>query len=402
MSARRISDRVFWVGALDWDRRLFDSLVPLPDGTTYNAYVIRGSQATALIDTVDPTMTHVLQENLTSLDVGKLDYIICNHAEQDHSGSLPDILARFPSAKVVCTPRCAELLSLLLHIPGDRLVTVQDGETLSLGDLTLEFIHAPWVHWPETMLTYLREESTLFPCDLFGSHLAASELSALESPQLGEAIKRYYAEIMMPFARNIAKHLERLGNYEIARICPSHGPIYDRPEYVLALYREWVLAEPKNLATIAYVTMHGSTRMLTDHLVAALIARGVGVERFDLVGVDIGRLAMSLVDAATVLIGTPTVLAGPHPSAVYAAHLVNALRPKAKFVGVYGSYGWGTRADEQLAAQLTNLRPQVLDSVLVKGMPRSEDYAAIDRLADTIASKHAEAGLKSRTPESRS
>jgi flavorubredoxin len=117
------------------------------------------------------------------------------------------------------------------------------------------------------------------------------------------------------------------------------------------------------------------------------------VERFDLIGVDLGRLAMSLVDAATLLIGTPTVLTGPHPSAVYAAHLVNALRPKLRFVGVYGSYGWGTRAAEHLAAQLTNLKPQLLDSVLVKGMPRDEDYQALDRLADAVASKHTEAGL---------
>jgi flavorubredoxin len=164
----------------------------------------------------------------------------------------------------------------------------------------------------------------------------------------------------------------------------------------MGLYKEWAQGDPKNMVTVAHVTMHGSTRMLTDHLIANLIGRGVGVERFDLTGVDTGRLAMSLVDSATLLIGTPTVLAGPHPAAAFAATLVNALRPKLRFVGVYGSYGWGTRTAEQLAAQLTNLRPQVLDSVLVKGMPREEDYQALDRLAETVASKHAEAGLAAR------
>ncbi|HDN05925.1 MAG TPA: MBL fold metallo-hydrolase, partial [Candidatus Bathyarchaeota archaeon] len=143
MKPRKLKTNVYWVGAVDWDRRLFDELIPLPDGTSYNAYLIKGSEKTVLIDTVDPTMTNFLTSNLQLLKVKNIDYIIANHAEQDHSGTLPQILKLYPNAKVIATPKCKDLLMELLLIPEYKIVTVKDGETLSLGDKTLEFIHAP-------------------------------------------------------------------------------------------------------------------------------------------------------------------------------------------------------------------------------------------------------------------
>ena len=160
-----------------------------------------------MIDTVDPTMTDVLIRNLRGLEVGGIDYVVANHAEQDHSGSLPKILDLYPGAKVVCTPKCKDLLMDLLLIPEDKFITVADGETLSLGNKTLEFIHAPWVHWPETMLTYLREDHVIFTCDFLGSHLATSGLFVTDEARVYEAAKRNYAEIMMPFRTTIRKNL---------------------------------------------------------------------------------------------------------------------------------------------------------------------------------------------------
>ncbi|MCK4477565.1 MBL fold metallo-hydrolase, partial [Candidatus Bathyarchaeota archaeon] len=161
MKPRKLKADVHWVGAVDWDRRLFDELIPLPDGTSYNAYLVKGSEKAALIDTVDPPMASVLINNLNRLEVKNLDFVVANHAEQDHSGTLPQILKMYPNAMVVATPKCKNLLMELLLIPENRIMTVKDRETLSLGDKTLEFIHAPWVHWPETMLTYLREDKIL-------------------------------------------------------------------------------------------------------------------------------------------------------------------------------------------------------------------------------------------------
>ena len=390
MSNVKLAEGVYWVGAIDWDRRLFDSLIPLPDGTSYNSYVIAGGEKTALIDTVDPTMQDVLLNQLNRLGIENIDYVVANHAEQDHSGTLPQVLERYPAAKVVATPRCKDMLMDLLMIPEEKFIAVNDKETISLGDRTLEFIYAPWVHWPETMLTYLREDRILFPCDFFGSHLATSDLYVTDEGQVYEAAKRYYAEIMMPFRTNIEKNLEKIEDYVIDIIAPSHGPVYDKPEFILKAYHSWVFDEPKNIVVLPYISMHGSTHKMVECLVEALVQRGVTVKQFDLTVTDIGKLAMALVDAATVVIGTPTVLAGPHPSVVYAAFLANALRPKLRFVSVIGSYGWGGKAVEQLAAMLPNLKVEILEPVLCKGFPKEDDFKALDSLATTIAEKHKE------------
>ena len=390
MSNIKLAEGVYWVGAIDWDRRLFDSLIPLPDGTSYNSYVIKGSEKTALIDTVDPTMQDVLINQLNRLGIENISYIVANHAEQDHSGALPRVLERYAEAKVVATPRCKDMLIDLLMIPEEKFIAVNDKETISLGDRTLEFIHAPWVHWPETMLTYLREDKILFPCDFFGSHLATSDLYVTDGGQVYEAAKRYYAEIMMPFRTTIQKNLEKIRDYAIDIIAPSHGPVHDKPEFILKAYHSWAFDEPKNIVILPYISMHGSTRKMVEYLVEALVQRGVTVKQFDLTVTDIGKLAMALVDAATVVIGTPTVLAGPHPNVVYAAFLANALRPKLGFVSIIGSYGWGGKTVEQLAAMLPNLKVEILEPVLCKGFPKEDDFKALDSLAATIAQKHKE------------
>jgi len=388
MKPRKIKEGIYWVGAVDWDRRLFDDLIPLPDGTSYNAYLIQGSEKTALIDTVDPTTSHVLLDRLDQLNVERIDYVIANHAEKDHSGTLPQVLERYPAAQVVCTPKCKGMLVDMLLAPEDRILAVDDGATLSLGDRTLEFIHAPWVHWPETMLTYLREDKILFPCDFFGSHLATTDLYVTDEGRVYEAAKRYYAEIMMPFRKIIQKNLKKVQGYDISLIAPSHGPMYDRPEFILEAYHDWVFGEPKNIVVLPYISMHGSTRVMVNYLVDALVEKGVTVEQFNLAVTDIGKLAMALVDAATIVIGSPTVLTGAHPNVVYAAYLANALRPKTKFVSIIGSYGWGGKMVQQLAGMISNLKVEVLDPVVIQGHPRDEDFAALDKLAATIAEKH--------------
>jgi flavorubredoxin len=386
MVVRKIKSDIFSVGSIDWDRRLFDELIPLPDGTTYNSYVIR-SEKTALIDTVDPTKTHELVSALEELDV-TIDYIIANHAEQDHSGSIPHILELYPKAEVVTNSKCKKLLVDLLLIPEEKVVTIRDGEKLSLGDRTLEFILAPWVHWPETMLTYLREDKILFSCDLFGSHLATSDLFVEDEAKVYESAKRYYAEIMMPFRASIRSHLKKVEALEVDIIAPSHGPLYKNPQIILDAYREWVSDTVKNEVVIPYVSMHGSTQAMVDYFVDALMKRDIAVKPFNLTVTDIGELAMALVDACTIVIASPTVLTGPHPSAVYCAYLANVLRPKTKVVSVIGSYGWGGKMIETLTQLTANLHAEVLEPVLIKGYPREEDFMLLDNLADEILKKH--------------
>lgn len=392
MHKRKIKENIYWLGAVDWDRRLFDSLIPLPDGTSYNAYLVEGSEKTVLFDTADPAMADQLMAQLD--EVPGIDFIISHHAEQDHSGSIPKVLEKFPEAKVITTPKAKQMLIDLLKVPENAFVTVTDGETLSLGNKTLKFIHTPWVHWPETMVTYLEEDRILFSCDFFGSHIATSDLFVTDQGRVYEAAKRYFAEIMMPFRNIIKNNIEKLEGYDIQMIAPSHGQIYDQPAWIIDAYREWILGAPKNTVVLPYVSMHASTKIMVDHLLSSLVSKGVRVELFNLTVTDIGKLAMALVDAGTIVVGTPTVLAGPHPLAAYCAFLANALRPKAQFLSIIGSYGWGGKTVETLAGMIPNLKVEVLDPVLCKGAPSENDFIALDKLADSIAKKHAEHGFK--------
>lgn len=391
MLKRKIKDNIYWMGSVDWDSRLFDALVPLPDGTSYNAYLIEGSEKTALLDTDEP---HMVKEFMAQLEsVSKIDYIVSHHAEQDHSGIIMQVLEKYPEAKVVCTPKAKGMLSDLLQIPEDYIVPVGDGEKLSLGDKTLQFVHTPWVHWPETMATYLEEDKILFSCDFFGSHIASADLFVTDECRVYEAAKRYFAEIMMPFRKVIQKNLVKLSSYDIDMIAPGHGQIYPRPEFILDAYQEWALGEPKNTVVLPHVSMHESTQMMVDHLITELVERGVRVEPFNLAVTDIGKLAMALVDAATIVVATPTVLAGPHPYAAYATFLANALKPNTKYLSIIGSYGWGGKTVDTLAGMIPNLKVEVIDPILCKGVPREDTLTALTNMAETIATKHKENGF---------
>ena len=392
MKPRKIKDNIYWMGFVDWDSRLFDSLIPLPDGTSYNAFLIEGSKKTVLIDAVESGLFYELEAQLNN--VAKLDYIISLHAEQDHSGCIPQILSRYPDAKLITSPKAKRILIDLLHISEESIITVKDGETLSLGDKTLEFILTPWVHWPETMVAYLKEDKILFSCDFFGSHIATTDLFVVDEGRVYEAAKRYYAEIMMPFRNVVKKNLEKIAAYDIDLIAPSHGQIYPRPSFIIDAHKDWIDGPLKNKVVIPYVSMHQSTKKMVDFFISSLVEKGVSVEQFNLVVTDIGKLAIALVDAGTIVIGTPTVLAGPHPSAVYGAFLANALRPKTKFLSIIGSYGWGGKTVETLAGMIPNLKVEVIEPVLVKGSPSENDFKALENLAETIATKHKEQGLK--------
>ncbi len=385
---RKIKDRIFEVGAIDWDRRLFDELVPLPDGTSYNSYLIFGSEKTALIDTVEPFKKRIFLEHLKETGVEKIDYLISNHAEQDHSGCIPVILDMYPECKVVTNPKCKAFLIDHLMIPEDRFIEVNDWDKLSLGDKTLEFILTPWVHWPETMSTYLVEDKILFSCDFFGSHRATSNLFVKDEYKVVEDAKRYYAEIMMPFRKFIERNIEKVEKREIEMIAPSHGPVYNKPSLIIDAYKDWISERVENKVLIPYVSMHDSTQIFVDALVEKFINAGIEVIPYNLTVTDIGELAMALVDSATVVFGSPYVLGGLHPGAVYSAYLTNALRPKVKFISMIGSYGWGGKGVDQLKSLLANLKAEWIEPVLTKGHPKQKDFDNLDRLVADIAERH--------------
>lgn len=388
VAIQELKSGIYSVGVRDWSRRLFDELIPLPDGTSYNSYLLKGTEKIALIDSVDTSKGEELLANLKTLGLTHIDYVICNHAEQDHSGSIPAVLGAYPMAKVVTNEKCRGFLQDLMHIPTERFITINDGETLSLGNWTLEFVFTPWVHWPETMGTFLREEGIFFSCDFFGSHMATSHLFVHDEHKVVADAKRYFAEIMMPFRSFIRKNIVRVEQLGVKMIAPSHGPVYDKPALIIDAYKDWVSDRVTNTVVLAYVSMHGSTEKMAYHLTDALIQKGIEVKVFNLTHTDSGDLAMALVDAATVVLGSSTVLGGPHPAAVYAATLLNALKPKVKFASIFGSYGWGGRTVEVITANISNLKVELIEPVLHKGDPTGTEFSKLDQMADAIAERH--------------
>ena len=392
MTSNQIMHDVFFVGAVDYKRRLFDELIPLPEGTSYNSYLVKGNDKTVLIDSVDPPMLDTLLENLSGLGIEKIDYIISQHGEQDHSGSIPELINRFPQVQIITNKKCMNTLIDHLQIPEDKFIIVEDGGELSLGNKTFKFILTPWVHWPETMSTYLVEGKILFSCDFFGSHYATDKVMLSESgwDKIEPAAKRYFGEIMLPFATSIRKNIEKLKNYDIELIAPSHGPVHDDISLIMDSYKEWSSDKLSSKVIIPYVSMHGSTEIMARHLRSSLEKKGIEVLLFHLTEDDLGDLAAALIDAATIVIATPTVLAGPHPQAIYAAYLAKVLRPKVRFISIIGSYGWGGKTVEILADIVSTLKAEILDPVIIKGHPKDEDLKAIEDLADKISLKHSE------------
>ena len=393
MKFQEIKNNIYYCGLNDCDRRIFDELIPLEHGTSYNSYLVKGLEKTALIDTMYPPKTTEYLKRLSENQIGKIDYIIANHGEQDHSGSIPALLEKYPNAIVITNPKCAENIRNMLHVPAEKIREIADGEEISLGDKTLKLIFAPGVHWPDTMFTYIKEDNVICTCDFLGAHYTFNDVFAVESEALYKSAKRYYAEIMMPFRMMCKRYTQMIKDMNVDMILPSHGPVHKNPSYILDAYTDWTSDSPKNLVVLPYVSMYNSTKEMIDKLSADLEKAGVETFKFDIVDDDLGDLAMALVDAATMVMGTSMVLAGPHPMAVNVAYLAAVLRPKAKFASIIGSYGWGGKLFDVIVNMLSPLKLDLIDPIQIKGKPTEEDFKKVDEMAKAIVKKHKSIGL---------
>ncbi|MDY0129901.1 MAG: FprA family A-type flavoprotein [Methanosarcina vacuolata] len=386
-SVPEIARDVFWVGAKDWNRRMFDALVPLPQGTSYNAYLVKGKEKTALIDTVNPGFEEEFEDKINLVSsLEKLDYLIMNHAEPDHSSAIRYIMDRAPGSVLVTTERGVKMARLYHDLPDARIKVVADGDVIDLGGKNLHFIEAPWLHWPETMFTYLPEDKVLFPCDFFGAHTAQGVYDE-DLEDLIPLAKRYYGEIMMPFGNMGAKALEKIKDLDIAIIAPSHGPIYKTPQRILEPYTKWTAGKTDNKALIVYVSMWGSTKLMVRTIAETLLKEGVDVRIYDLEVADTGDIARELVDSRAVIIGAPTVLAGMHPLALYGTYLVKALKPPAKYGVILGSFGWGGGALKQAGDILVPSKMEIIGTLQVKGKPSEEDLKKVEEIGRELAKK---------------
>ncbi|NLM77775.1 MAG: FprA family A-type flavoprotein [Ruminococcaceae bacterium] len=388
-----VGERIYEVGASHPERQLFDCLMPTPHGTTYNAYLVMGSEKTALIDAVDPEKTDILLNNLKESGVTQIDYLITLHTEQDHSGSNTAVLSRYPMARVVGSEKIRDMLETHLHYDPGQVMVIKEGDKLDLGDRTLQFMMIPFAHWPDNMMVYLEEERILFSSDLFGSHYATPKMFATSSAEQRLAAKSYFAEIMMPFRAQISRYTAKVRQLKPRLIAPAHGPVWYDPDVILSRYERWTGDAVKKLVTIPYISMHDSTQVLVERLAVKLSAQGLSVvcrnlgNRPDSLTLETGHFIMDLVDAAAVVLATPTVLGGPHPNMAYAAMIANAVRPKTKFMAMVGSYGWATQAEKTLTALTGNIKAERLPTLLVKGLPTQDDLVKVDELASELGQR---------------
>ena len=388
MKFQEIKNRIYYCGINDCERKIFDELIPLEHGTTYNSYLVKGSEKTAIIDANYPPKADEYLKNLEDNGVVSVDYIIANHGEQDHTGVLPKLLEKYPNAKVVTNQFCKNNIMEMVLVPDDKFIVVKNGDELSLGDKTLKFYLAPGVHWPDTMFTHIVEDNLLCTCDFLGAHLTFNDVFAVEGKELEHSAKRYYAEIMMPFRKMVQKYVKQVREINPDMVLPSHGPVHKNPDFILKLYEDWSSDEAKNLVVLPYVSMYGSVEEMIDYLIKKLNNAGIETLKYDIIRGDLGDLAMALVDAKTIVLGSSMVLASPHPASANIAYLANVLNPKAKYATVIGSYGWGGDLINKLTGMFTTFKPEIIEPILVKGKPKTDTFEKLDVMAETIIEKH--------------
>lgn len=393
MAFKKIKENILYAGMNDSDRLIFDELIPLDKGTSYNSYIVKGSEKTAVIDTMYPKFTKEYIKSFDDNGITKVDYIIANHGEQDHSGSIPALLEKFPQAVVVTNATCANNIKEMLLIPDEKIKIIKHNDELSLGDKTLQFIIAPGVHWPDTMFTYIKEDNIICTCDFLGAHYIFDDVFAVPSKELEKSAKKYFAEIMMPFSTVCRKYTQQIKDMNVDMILPSHGPVHKNPNYILDLYEDWAGEKGKNLVLLPYVSMYNSTEEMIDYLAEKLEQKGIPSIKYDMVTGNLGDLAIALVDGTTIIIGTSMVLANAHPAAFYTVYLASLLKPKAKIASFIGSYGWGGNLFGKMSELLAPLKLDILEPILVKGKAKEEDYLKLDKMADEIYEKHKVLGL---------
>jgi flavorubredoxin len=390
-----IGDGVFYVGVRDWNRRLFDALIPLPQGTTYNSYLIKGNEKIALIDTVNPGFEAELENKINNVSAtNQIDFIIMNHAEPDHAGAITYILHANNKAKLVTTRLGAQAAKTYFQVPEERIIVIKDNDILELGGKTLKFIEAPMLHWPETMFTYLVQDKILFTCDFFGMHTAYGFYDE-DIDELKSFAQRYFGEIMMPFRSLGLRAMQKIKDLDIKMIAPSHGPIHKNPQRILEHYSKWVNGETQEKVIVVYVTMWKSTEKMVNQLVDGLLQNGIHVSVHNLSNADLGEVAKDLVDARAIVFGTPTVLGKMHPLAVYAAHLVKVLKPPLRLGVVLTSYGWGKGALAHAVEVLGPTGLEVVGSMEVNGPPTEKDFDKVKLICEELTKRIKE--LQERT-----
>ncbi len=389
MKPKEIAKGIYEVGAADWNIRDFHGY-STDQGTTYNAFLIVDEKI-ALIDTVKKEFTDQLLANIADIvDPKKIDYVISNHTEMDHSGGLPRVMHIIGRDKpIYCSKMGQKNLSRHFR-QGLNLHAVEDGEELSLGKRTLKFLETRMIHWPDSMFTYLQEDRILFSSDAFGQHYAGPERF---DDQIGDAVmphaKKYFANILLLYAPLIKGLLDKVANMgiQIDMICPDHGIIWRKdPAKIIEAYIRWCLQEPANKALVVYDTMWHSTEMMAEAIVAGLEAEGVSARPMHLRRCHRSDVVTEAMDARAVIVGSPTLNNGLFPTVSDFLTYYKGLRPKNKLAAAFGSFGWSGEAAKLVADELAGMGLELVDQPLkIQYIPDREGLETCFEFGRSIA-----------------
>lgn len=398
LSARQVSERVHWIGALDPQLRNFDIVLKTPNGTTYNSYLVRGSTGVAVIDTVKADCTEEFFARLESVArYDEISVIVLNHLEPDHTGALPELMRRAPQAKIYISRSAKLLLKGLLNREDIDFTPVGTGDTVNLGDRTLCFLNTPYLHWPDTQCTYLLEDKTLFTGDVFGCHFCDERLFNDKVGDFRFSFEYYYAHIMRPFKGYVIKALDLIEPLTIDLIAPSHGPILrDRPQRYIERYRE--LSTPRlerevgpdeKTLIIFYVSSYGNTMRMAEAVRdGAESVDGLRVSLFDLEGGEV-ELFLDLVEETDgLLVGSPTINGDAVKPAWDLLSLFSRIDVKNKLGGAFGSYGWTGEAVGMMEDRMRGLKMQVpCAGIKVKLIPSEEELENCRQFGREVAAE---------------
>jgi flavorubredoxin len=389
MQPVEIKENIYWVGAVDWDIRDFHGY-STDKGTTYNAFLVIDEKK-ALFDTVKKNFKSQLVNNISKIvDPSRIDYIIVNHVEMDHSGSLPEILEIVKPEKIICSPSSKKALLAHFHRDDWPYEVVDTGETISLGKKTIQFIETKMLHWPDSMFSYLQEDKLLISSDAFGQHWATSERfdDEVDPSELFQHAAKYYANILLPLSPLVTKllsQIEKMG-LEVDLIAPDHGLIWrNHPGRIIEAYATWSQQKPKKKALVIYDTMWYSTDAMARAIAEGLVLEGVKVKMFDLRVNHRSDIMTEVLDARAIILGSPTLNNGVLPKMADMLTYMKGLRPRNKIGAAFGSYGWSGEAVKLLNQAMEEMKFRVIDpGIRVNYVPSHDDLKQCEALGRKI------------------
>lgn len=372
----KISQDIYWVGAIDWNLRFCGSYTT-PRGTTYNSYLIMDEKI-ALIDSVKTGFENEMLARIKEVvDPEKIDYIICQHSEIDHSGAIPKLKEIAKKAEVIVTAAGKE--SIFQHFGTNwNARVVKTGDTLNLGKKTLMFIEAKMLHWPDNMFTYVKQDCILFPNDAFGQHIATHQRFEDEvGPIVTEEATKYYAVIVSVYANLVQEKIKEIENMgiPIKMIAPAHGLIWRQPQEIIDAYKRWSRGEAGRKITIVFDTMWHSTEKMANEIARGISHEDVEVRVFNLRNSDWSEMIKEIIESRLIAVGSPTLNMGMFTSVGGFLTFLKGIRPPNKKAVAFGSYGWGKGAVAAVNEELKKIGFKLLDGLEIKYVPHTEELA---------------------------